>query len=417
MLDIKYIRENADLVKQAARNKNRPVDIDRLLQLDDERRELIQKAQALRSERNQLASTGDNEESRTRGKELKEELRSIESSLENTEHEFNDLMLHVVNVPLPEVPVGKDETGNQQIKTWGTIPSYDFPVKDHIQLGEDLDLLDMQRGSKITGFRGYFVKNQLAQLQFALLLYVFQKLAMKGYTPIIAPSVVKKFTLFGSGHFPWGSENDVYNVDPDEDSYLSGTAEIPVTAYHADETLHESDLPKRFVALSPCFRKEAGSYGKDTKGMFRVHEFWKIEQVILAPADLDQAKQLHSELQANTEEIMQDLELPYEVLLMCTGDMGEPQMMKYDTQVWLPSQNTYREIASNSIMGDFQARRLNIRYKAADGTTKYVWTLNDTAIPSTRALIAIMENYQQADGSIIVPKVLQPLVGFDTIKA
>jgi seryl-tRNA synthetase len=250
-----------------------------------------------------------------------------------------------------------------------------------------------------------------------LLWYVFQKLALKGYTPIIAPSVVKKFTLFGSGHFPWGTESDIYTADIDEETFLSGTAEVPVTAYHADEVLLESDLPKRFVALSPCFRREAGSYGKDTKGMFRVHEFWKIEQVILASANLDEARKLHDELQTNTEEILQDLELPYEVLLMCTGDMGEPQMIKYDTQVWLPSQNTYREIASNSIMGDFQARRLNMRYKDAEGATRYMYTLNDTAIPSTRALIAIMENNQQADGSITVPKVLQSLVGFDTIKA
>lgn len=415
MLDIKYIREHKDLVAQAARNKNRPVDLDRLLEVDDMRRERIAQAQKLREERNQLAKLGNSEEARARGKHIKDELKSAEESLSELEKEFLDLMLHVVNVPLPEAPIGKDESDNVQIRTWGTIPEFDFPVKDHVQLGEELDLLDMQRGSKISGFRGYFLKNQLAQLQMMLLWYVFQKLISKGYTPVIAPSVIKGFTLFGSAHFPWGKQDDVYQTD--EDTYLSGTAEIPVTAYHSDEVLSEKDLPKKFVALSPCYRKEHGAYGKDTKGILRVHEFWKIEQVILAPADLETARALHDELQSNMEEILQELELPYEVLLMCTGDMGEPQMFKYDTQVWVPSQNMYREIGSNSILGDFQARRLNIRYKTSDGDMRYVWTLNNTALPSTRALIAIMENYQQADGSIRVPKVLQPLVGFDTIKA
>lgn len=414
MLDIKFIRENKEQVAQAAVNKNRPVDLDKILELDDKRKELLNTAQTLRGERNQVAKEGNTETARKRGKELKEELKIIEDELGKVETELDNLLSFVVNVPLPEVPVGKSEEDNQQVKTWGTPRTFDFPVKDHVQLGEDLDIIDLQRGSKISGFRGYFVKNQLAQLQFALLFWVFQKLVSKGYTPVIAPSVVKGFTLYGSGHFPWGKAEDVY--DTGDDSFLSGTAEIPVTAYHSGEILSEKDLPKKFVALSPCFRREAGAYGRDTKGILRVHEFWKIEQVILAPADMDKARELHLELQANTEEIMQDLELPYEVLLMCTGDMGEPQMLKHDTQVWIPSQNTYREIASNSIMGDFQARRLNIRYKASDGSTKHVYTLNDTAIPSTRALIAIMENNQQADGSITVPKVLQPLVGFDTIK-
>lgn len=414
MLDIKFIRENKEIVAQAALYKNRPVDLDRLLELDDKRRGLIQKIQLLQGEQNQLAREGNSESARVQGKKLKEELKTLKAQLDESQQEYDGLMHHVVNVPLPEVPVGKDETENVQTKTWGSIPTFNFSIKDHVQLGEELDLLDMQRGSKISGFRGYFLKNQLAQVQFALLFWVFQKLVGKGYTPIIAPSVVKGFTLFGSAHFPWGRAEDVYYVG--DDSYLSGTAEVPVTAYHSGEVLQENDLPKRFVALSPCFRREHGAYGQDTKGILRVHEFWKIEQVILAPADIDLARTLHAELQDNTEEIMQDLELPYEVLLMCTGDMGEPQMLKYDTQVWIPSQNVYREIGSNSIMGDFQARRLNIRYKDASGATKYVYTLNATAVPSTRALIAIMENYQQADGSITIPKVLQPLVGFDTIK-
>lgn len=414
MLDINYIRENKKLVEETAKNKNRVIDVEPIIKLDDERKQLIQKSQTLREERNVLAKQGNTEEGRTRGKELKDELKGLEDRLRDVEIELHDKMSYVPNVTLPEVPVGKDETGNQQMKTWGTPRTFDFPVKDHMELGEALDLIDTKRGSKVSGFRGYYLKNQAAQLEFAILFYVFNKLAAKGYTPVIAPSVVKGFTLFGSAHFPWGKKDDVYQTD--EDTFLSGTAEIPVTAYHSDEVLTEKDLPKKFVALSPCYRKEAGSYGKDTKGILRVHEFWKIEQVILCPADMEKARELHQELQENCEEILQDLELPYEVLLMCTGDMGEPQMLKYDAQVWFPSQNMYRESGSNSIMGDFQARRLNIRYKDAQGETKFVYTLNNTAI-SMRPLLAIMENNQQADGSITIPKALQPLVGFDTIKA
>lgn len=414
MLDINYIRENKQLVEETAKNKNRVIDVEPIIKLDDERKQLIQKSQALREERNLLAKQGDTQEARTRGKELKDELKNLEDRLRDVEADLYDKMSYVPNVTLPEVPIGKDETGNKQIKTWGTPRTFDFPVKDHMELGEALDLIDTKRGAKVSGFRGYYLKNQAAQLEFAILFYVFNKLAAKGYTPVIAPSVVKGFTLFGSAHFPWGKKDDVYQTD--EDTFLSGTAEIPVTAYHSDEVLAEKDLPKRFVALSPCYRKEAGSYGKDTKGILRVHEFWKIEQVILCPADMEKARELHKELQENCEEILQDLELPYEVLLMCTGDMGEPQMLKYDAQVWFPSQNTYRESGSNSIMGDFQARRLNIRYKDANGETKFVYTLNNTAI-SMRPLLAIMENNQQVDGSITIPKALQPLVGFDTIKA
>jgi seryl-tRNA synthetase len=416
MLSIDYIRENKEKVIEAAKNKNREFDLNKLLLIDDKRRELIQEVQKIREERNKLAATKNVDEIREKGKELKENLKKIEDELRTVEEEFNKLMLFVPNVPLDEVPVGKDENDNVEIKKEGLPREFDFPPLSHVELGQQKDLIDTQRGSKISGFRGYFLKNKLAQLQFALLFYTFQKLASKGYTPIIAPSVIKEFTLFGSGHFPWGRVEDVYKLNDDsDDAYLSGTAEIPVTAYHSGEILEEKDLPLRYVALSPCFRREAGAYGKDTSGIFRVHEFWKIEQVIIAPNNIEMAKELHEELQRNTEEIIQDMELPYRVMLMCTGDMGEPQIKKYDTEVWLPSQQKYRELASNSIMGDFQARRLNIKYRNTEGKTEFCYTLNDTAIPSTRSLIAIMENHQQQDGSIKIPKALQNLVGFSTI--
>jgi len=257
------------------------------------------------------------------------------------------------------------------------------------------------------------LKNEGALLQLAVIWFVFNKLVKKGYTPIIAPAIVKRFALFGCGQFPWG-EQDTYKLN-DEDSFLSGTAEQPVTSYFSGEILKEENLPKKFVAFSPCFRKEAGAYGKDTKGLYRLHEFWKVEQVILARNNIEETKKLHEELQKNSEEILQELNLPYRVLLMCSGDMGEPQMKKYDTETWMPSRNDYGETMSNSIMGDFQTRRLNIKYRTKDNKTEFCYSLNNTAIASPRILIAILENYQQKDGSILIPKVLQELIGKEKI--
>jgi seryl-tRNA synthetase len=414
MLSINYIRENQEKVKQAAKNKNREIDLEKILQLDDQRRELIGKVQKLREERNVLAKQKFTEETKKRGIEIKEELKGVEEKLNQVEADLHTLMSYVPNVPLDEVPIGKDSSANVEIKKVGEPTQFSFEPKSHLELGAELDLLDMERGSKVSGFRGYFLKNQLAVLHISLLFYVLQKLVKKGYTPFIAPSIVKGFTLFGTAQFPWG-EPEVYKLN-DDDAYLAGTAEVPITAYHSGEILNESDLPKKYVAFSPCFRKEAGAYGKDAKGLYRVHEFWKIEQVLLAKNNLEEAKKLHEELQANAEEILTDLKLPYRILLMCTGDMGEPQVIKYDTEVWMPSRKEYGETMSNSILGDFQTRRLKIKYRLKDGTTQYCYSLNNTAMASPRILIAILENYQQADGSISVPEVLRSLVGFDKIE-
>ena len=413
MLSLDFIRNNKEKVIQAAKNKNREIDLEKILNLDDQRLQLIHQSQKLREERNKLAKQKIDDKVKERGKTIKNELKKIEEELSTINHKLTNLVSFLPNVPLDEVPVGKDATGNKEIKKWGEIPKFDFTPKSHIELGLSLDLIDLERGSKISGYRGYFLKNQLAQLHFAVLFYTFQKLVKIGYTPIIAPAIVKGFTLFGSGQFPWG-EQEVYKLN-DEDAYLAGTAEVPVTAYHSGEIINEKDLPKKYVAFSPCFRREAGSYGKDTKGLYRLHEFWKVEQVIIAKNDIEEAKKLHEELQLNTEEIIKDFAIPYRTLLMCTGDMGEPQIKKYDTEIWMPSRNAYGEIASNSIMGDFQTRRLKIKYRKKDGTTAYCYSLNDTAIPSPRVLIAILENYQQKDGSVFIPKVLQSLVGFDKI--
>lgn len=413
MLSISFIRLNKQKVVDAAKNKNRAVEIDKVLTLDDERKTLSQKIQSLREERNSLAKKKFNESVQKKGKEIKEKLKEFESKLTIIEEQINKFLSFFPNIPLDIVPIGKDASGNKELRTWGTIPEFSFKPKSHIELGQNLDIFDLERGTKISGFRGYFLKNQGALLQLSLMFYVFKKLISKGYTPFIAPSIVKGFTLFGAGQFPWG-EQEVYKLN-DEDAYLSGTAEIPVTAYHSSEILLEKDLPKKYVAFSPCFRREVGSYGKDTKGLYRVHEFWKIEQVIIGKNNIEEAITVHEELQKNAEDILQDLELPYRVLLMCTGDMGEPQMKKYDIETWMPSRNAYGETMSNSIMGDFQTRRLNIRYKNSKNETQFCYSFNNTALASPRILIALIENCQQSDGSIIVPKVLRDLTGFDKI--
>jgi len=413
MLSLDFIRANKQKVIEAAKNKNRQIDVEQLLKLDNQRRELIQKIQTIRVERNKSSHQKPDENIIKRGREIKEELKNLESSLLEVEKKINELLSQFPNIPLPEVPIGKDATGNIEIKKSGTVPKFDFKPKTHIDLGLNLDLIDFERGAKISGFRGYFLKNQAAQLQLALLFYVFQKLVKKGYIPLIAPAIVKGFTLFGSGQFPWG-EQEVYKLN-DDDAYLAGTAEVPVTSYFSGEIVNEADLPKKFVAFSPCFRREAGAHGKDTKGLYRVHEFWKIEQVIIGKNNVEEAKKLHEELQQNCEEILTDLKLPYRVLLMCTGDMGEPQIKKYDTETWMPSKQAYGETMSNSIMGDFQTRRLKIKYRKKDGSTEYCFSLNNTALASPRILIAILENYQQKDCSILIPEVLQTLIGFKKI--
>ena len=413
MLDIKFIRDNLELCKTAAVNKNRKVDWDALLSLDEKRKQLIQQAEVLRAERNTI-SRERSDEGVKRGKAIKDELKSLEDELRSTEEQFSLAMLTVPNVPDPSVPVGKDETGNVEVKKWGTPTEFDFTPKDHIDLAKSLDLIDFERGAKVGGSRAYFLKNEAAQIEVALMFYTLQKLVSKGYTPLIAPSLVKEFTFVGNGQFPWGRE-EVYSL-PKDDVFLAGTAEVPVTAYYSDEMLYEKDLPKKFVAYSPCFRREAGSYGKDTRGVYRLHQFNKIEQVIISDAETSTSLTLHEELLANSEEILQDLKLPYRVLLMCTGDMGEPQVKKYDIETWMPGRNGYGETMSNSFMGDFQSRRLKIRYKGKDGSVKFCHTLNNTAVASPRILVAIFENYQQADGSILIPEVLQPFVGKKEIR-
>ena len=412
MLDINFIKENLDLCKKAAVNKNRVVDWDKLLELDETRRRLTKSVDDLRAKRNEIAKL-QTEAAKGDGRQLKESLKGLEDELRSVEEETQTLMMTVPNVPDASVPIGKNSADNVEVRKWGKEPVFDFGIKDHLELARNLDLMDFERGAKVGGSRAYFLKNEAVLLEFGILQYALQKLVKKGYTPMMAPSLVKEFTLFGNAQFPWGKD-EVYHLEKD-DLYLAGTAEVPVTSYYSDEILQEAEMPKKFVAFSPCFRREAGSYGKDTKGAYRVHQFNKIEQLIITTADMSNSLTLLEELLANSEEILQDLKLPYRVLSMCTGDMGEPQVKKYDVEVWMPSRGAYGETMSDSFMGDFQARRLKIRYKAKDGKMLFCHTLNNTAIASPRILIPILENYQQKDGSIRVPDVLVPFVGKEVI--
>lgn len=422
MLDIAYIRENPDKVKQGIKNKNLNSEVvDKILELDTKRRDLIGKIEVIRAERNKL----NNELKSTRTPELikqsvtlKTKLETLEPELREVEEKYNTLMFQVPGVPLDEVPIGKDSTGNEVIRTWGKVPKFDFAVKTHVELGQSLDIIDLERGSKVAGFRGYFLKNEAVMLQFALMQYTLQKFISKGYIPVTPPVILKKRAFVNTGHFPWG-EKETYKFKTEEnedETYLAGTAEVPLVSMYQDEIFNEKDLPIRMIGFSPCFRKEAGSYGKDTKGVFRVHEFVKTEQVILCKSDLDESRRLHEEMMALTEEIAQDLKLPYRVLKMCTGDMGEPQAKKYDLEAWMPGRNDWGELASDSIMLDFQSRRANIRYRDEKNEVKFVHMLNNTASNSPRWLVAIIENYQQADGSIKIPEVLIPIIGKTEIK-
>ncbi len=427
MLDLNFVRQHPDKVRQACQVKNLdPQIVDEFLTTDQQYRQLLQQVEGLRAQRNQLQTKL--KQARTpdlidQSKQLKAQLADLEPRLRQLKQTRYQLALQLPGIPLPEVPVGKDEADNQVIRTWGQKPKFDFQPKDHIELGTKLGILDLERGSKVAGFRGYFLKGKGAIMQLALMRYALDKFTQKGYIPMIAPAITKEFTFYNTGHFPWGipetykltTEDKPLKDEVKDKYYLAGTAEIPLVSYYANETLKEKDLPLRLVGFSPCFRREAGSYGKDTRGFYRVHEFWKVEQVVIGPNDVDISRQLHDEMLSYTEELQQELGLPYRVLLMCTGDMGEPHAKKYDIETWMPGRGSYGETASDSIMLDFQSRRANIKYQAKDGTTKYVHMLNNTALPSTRILIALWENYQQADGTIKVPEVLVPYTGFKII--
>lgn len=423
MLDINFIRENKEKIKQACKNKNLdPSVVDQLLEADEKRRKLLAKIQEIRTERNKFEKVlhgKPDKKTIERGKKFKNELNKLEPELKAIETEYQKLLYQIPNPPADDIPIGKDASGNAVVKKWGQIPKFNFVSKDHIQLGQELDLIDFKRGVKVAGFRGYFLKNEAVLLHLGLIFYALEKLITKGFTPIISPVLAKDFCFVNSGHFPWG-EKETYQTSSGEKRedarWLAGTAEVPLVSYHSQEIVDEKKLPFLYCGFSPCFRREIGSYGKDTKGMYRVHEFLKIEQVVLCANSWEESVKWHEKLLANAEEILQDLKLPYRVMLMCTGDMGEPQVKKYDIETWMPGRDEYGETMSDSIMTDFQSRRANIKYRTKEGKLEFVHMLNNTAVASPRVLIAILENYQTQEGWVRVPQVLQKYVGKEVIR-
>lgn len=413
MLDIKFIRENSELIKMAAAKKHLSFDVDKLVSVDQKRLELLKASEELRAKQNSVGNFSDGvnkEQIIDEMKKVKEELKGKESELDEVMKEWRSLMLAVPNIPDMSVPEGGSDADNQEVKVWGEIPNFSFTPLDHIALMEGNDMVDFERGTKTSGFRGYFLKNDGAMLEMAVWQYVMQRWQGKGFTPMLVPSLVKRETLLGSGYLPQG-EDDLYK---DGNDYLAGTGEVATMFYHSDEVLSQSDLPKKYIVWSPCFRKEAGSHGKDVKGLVRVHEFYKCEQVILCEASHEKSVNYHEEIRGHAESMMEELGLPYHTVINCGGDLGLGQVKKYDIEAWMPSQQKYRETHSASYFHDFQTRRLNIRYKDSEGKMMYAHSLNNTAAATPRIITAIIENNQQADGTIKIPEVLIPFMGGKT---
>lgn len=415
MLDIKFIRENADLVKEAAVKKNIAFDVAELLAVDDKRRAILLEVETMRGNQNKIADAvprAQNTEERERliseSKSAKELLQVKETELQETMKAWHGLMVQVPNIPDVSVPEGKEDSDNVELKKWGTIPQFSFTPKDHIELFEKHDMADFERGTKVAGFRGYVLKGDGARLIFAISQFVLDELGKDGFEPMIVPSLTRPQALIGTGFLPQGEE-DLYKTQ--DGDFLTGTAEVGTMGFHMDEVLSLSDLPKKYISFSTAFRREAGSHSKDTKGLIRVHEFFKWEQVILCEASHEESVKFHELLTENSEKLMQKLGIPYHVVLNCGGDLGLGQVKKYDIEAWVPSQNTYRETHSASYFHDFQTRRLNIRYKDAEGKLRFAHSLNNTAIAMPRILVPLVENYQNEDGSITIPEVLRPYMG------
>jgi seryl-tRNA synthetase len=417
MIDIKKLRENPEIFKEGAKRKFVDIDIDKILYLDNKNRELQSQIDKLRHEQKKLSldfSKNKNKDLYEKIKLIKKEIEEKENEKESISNELLNLLYLVPNPPAKDVPDGKTEEENVPIKFWGQIPNFDFEFKDYISLMKELNLVDLERGAKVGGFRQYFIKNEAVILELALLRWSLDFLKEQGFEIFRPTSLVKKFALYGTGMFPQGEE-ETYKLE--EDLYLAGTTEVPLMGYFSDEILEEKDLPIKMAGISCAFRKEVGSYGKDVKGIFRVHEFWQTEQVILHRNDLEETIFWHEKLLENIEKMMQLLEIPYRVVNVCAGELSLGQVKRYDLEAWVPSQKRYRETHSDSYLLDFQTRRLNIRYKDKNGNLHFPYSLNNTAIAVPRILIPLIENHQQKDGSIKIPKVLVPYCGFEKIPA
>jgi seryl-tRNA synthetase len=419
MLDLAFIRNNPEVVKEAARLKNNSIDIDGLLELDQRVLGTQHEVEEARAQQNvlskkiQQAAKEKNVELRTsliaEGKLLADQIKEKEPILARLQEERYQLLLLVPNIPDPSAPIGKDENDNVPIKYWGEKPNFDFQPRDHYELMQLHDMVDIERAVKVAGSRSYILKGDAARLELALISFAMDKIARKGFTPLIVPAMAREDSFIGSGQFPKGRDQ-VYAIEG-EDTFLVGTAEVSITGMFKDEILRSEDLPMTFVGFSPSFRKEAGTYGKDTKGVFRVHQFNKVEQYVICKADHEESVKWHETLLKNSEELVQALEIPYRVVNVSTGDMGDGKAGMYDLESWVPSEGRYRETHSCSYFHDWQARRINLRYRDEEGKVKFVHTLNNTALASPRFLIPLLEIHQQADGSIRIPEALRPYLG------
>ncbi len=411
MLDIKFIKENKDLVKMACQKKHSPFNVDDLVSIDEKRISLLGEVESLRAEQNKMNTSISIEKDMTARsqminemKMLKEDLGKKEEDLKTVMVEWQALMLQVPNIPDMSVPDGDSDAENQEVKKWGEQTKFDFAPKDHIELMTKLKMVDFERGAKVHGFRGYFLTGDGARLCFAIWNYAMDFFGDKGFMPIIPPVIVRKQNLYGTGHLPGDVED--YYMTQDGDA-LAGTAEVPLMGFHADEVLDMKDFPIKYLGFSPCFRREAGSHSKDVKGLIRVHEFYKFEQVILCEANHQTSVNFHEEINRNTEEFIESLNIPYHTVINCGGDLGQGQVKKYDIELWVPKEEKYREISSASYFHDFQTRRFNIKYRDEEGKLRYAHSLNSTAIPTPRILVSLVENFQQIDGSIKIPEVLR----------
>lgn len=407
MIDIKYLLENQDIVKEAVKNRGKDVAlVEKVIKLDAERKTLIQKAEELRGKRNKLGK-----DDREEGTKIKEELKEIEPKLKEAEESFLSAIKLIPNIPAPDVPIGKDESENLVVRTEGIIPTFKFKVKDHLDLGAALNIIDVERAAKVSGARFGYFKNEAVLLEFALIDFVMKKLIRKGFSPIVPPVIVKKEMEEKMGYTEYGGFENMYVFDRDKMVFVA-SSEHSVIPMHANEVFEEKSLPKRYVNFSTCFRRESGAYGKDTRGILRVHQFDKLEMnVYTIPEKSDEECEF---LLSCQEEIVKELGLPYRVVKACTGDLPNPNRRMYDIEAWFPGQNTYREITSCSNCTDYQTRRLNIKFKR-DGKTEFAHALNATATAIGRTIAAILENYQQENGTVKIPAVLREYVGRDSI--
>ncbi len=416
MLDLKFIRQFPDLVRAGAKKKRMACDVDAILRLDEDARGRGVELDQLRAEQNTLgaqvakAPAPEKKALLERLAAIKAKHNALEAGQRELETELGKLLLRVPNVPADEVPEGKDDSENVVVKLWGEPRKFDFPPRDHVALGEAQGWLDIERAARLSGSRNYVLKGDLSLLEGAVMRFALDLMVGRGFTPLSVPTLVRSEIMVGTGYFP-GGEDQAYRCDERDDLCLVGTAEVPVTALHMDEIFKLEELPRRYVAQSSCYRREAGAAGKDTRGLYRVHQFLKVEQVVIDVADPAKSIAHHKEILANSEHLLQAMELPYRVVNVCGGDLGAPQIQKFDIETWMPSRNGYGETHSASRFHEYQARRLNLRYRDAEGKVRFCHTLNNTVAASARILIALLENHQNADGTLNLPPALVSYMG------